>query len=303
MSNASLFAKAVIQELVNIGRLDVLANPAYVHLLDKAHIAATTTSEATEHEMLARLLADRAQRSDKPTWAAIDRAVEVIPMMDASALCGMTVMNAALSWAAGQANVEPALQMFDRIFEQLLVDELPTGSEWLDHLESLNCVRMTGMGTGGFIPWIDYFAAQHPGYSCIGVPVEQFEEYMRRLTLPPFMTPAVLIPHDLLEGRVRSLFAHPVRVPELMTLFNGHPLLGKHVEEVIARESVFSSASDEGKAALDKKVDNFPHLARAREFWNEIPESFVLTAVGKVIARAFARHLDKAALLPTTDPG
>src|SRR5437899_1686387 len=72
------FDARLIGELSGRGLLQVFSDPAFQILLRKTQLHAAATGDDTDHEILSKLLAERAEQPDRPIHMVVTRAVEVI---------------------------------------------------------------------------------------------------------------------------------------------------------------------------------------------------------------------------------
>src|ERR1022692_3382833 len=67
------FSEKVVGDLSAAGLLAAFADPAFQILLRKAQLHAAATSEAADHELLSKLLTERAGKSSKPIHVVVTR--------------------------------------------------------------------------------------------------------------------------------------------------------------------------------------------------------------------------------------
>lgn len=288
-----------IKQLADAGLLGALADPAYQVTLRKAQLGAASTERESDYDLLAGLLTDRAKRSgDRPVRAGINRAVEIIDQLDDEALAGLTVMTLITSLIPAARSITQGIQAMETILSQVMEgQQLPAGVDWLEHLDILDAVRIDRVQS--FKPFPEYWCGRTPGYLAVGVLADSEEELRGIQELAEIGLPAFVADHELKPGYRRINFATVESMSvHLRTVFGvtGDRLA---VAERIARDVYGMDKIDpELTATYMERVNALPLQARVGEWWSALPHHFAITAVGKVLARANMKRLDKLGLYP-----
>ncbi|WP_110239284.1 LPO_1073/Vpar_1526 family protein [Nocardioides gilvus] len=288
----------VLNRLNALDKLSAFADPAFQVLLRKAHIGAASTERDGDYDMLSELLTQRVERGDdRPIRAGIDRAVQVVDLLDSQALNGLTVLQAASQFSPASGQVEFGLATMDRLFGQFEMEDLPEGFDWLDHLDLLDAVRASRSGT--LRRFADYYGeSKTPGYLASGISSElvdgvldnQGGNILRKAVIDHELKPGFSrVGHPSLGSLEKALeaFRDEAEVAEAITLAKGTFGLG----------SVDPDLKEQFASALDAK----PNLAILRAWWDAIPGSVHVTPVGRVLAVANAKRCDEVGLLPPLD--
>jgi hypothetical protein len=296
------FDRLMIERLSAAGALSALGNPAVYYTLRKAQIGAACTDEQKDHEILAALLEDRAKRADeRRVTASINRAVEIVDQLDNDALTGLTVMQAVIQLRSISSNYAEGLHTIERILIQLLNGAaLPSGVAWIEHLDVLGATRVT-TGTN-FVPFDQFYAAKTPGYVTVGLSKNSPEESEaldelsdlglnfqdRQLPAHPFKDGFSRLPFasvDSAEATMRSILHWDEE-----RIAKGLALCAEKFHQWDVDENARQSYLD--------VVRSMPAHAQVAEWWTNLPVHFSITPVGRVLANAEGRRLDRNNLLP-----
>lgn len=128
----------VVHELSGRGLLSNFSDPAFQILLRKAQLQAAATSSDEDHEVLAKLLAERAQRPTKPMHLIVTRSVEVIEYLDEEALAGITLLFLVYGLLPGSPDPKAGLGQIEELAASLQFDSFPAGANWLNRLDLLS---------------------------------------------------------------------------------------------------------------------------------------------------------------------
>jgi hypothetical protein len=288
-----------IKQLADAGLLEALADPAYQVTLRKAQLGAASTERESDYDLLAGLLADRANRAEnRPVRAGINRAVEVVDQLDDEALIGITVLMLALQIEPVSGFVEPGMQAIERCLQQVMEgQELPAGVDWLEHLDILDAVRIDRVQ--GFKKFEEFWASKTPGYIATGVMTDSEQDVQALVELGSLGLPPLVADHELKPGFRRIAFPKLSTMSKILRENYGATENQIQVAEKIARDVYgIENPEDALRPAYVERVRQYPYLSRLADWWDTLPHHFTLTAVGKVLARANAKRLDSMGILP-----
>lgn len=302
MDRVSRFDIAMVERLKNAGLLGALGDPAMQVTMRKAQIGAASTERSDDYELLASLIEDRARRgNDRPVRAGINRAVEVVDQLDEVALSGLTLIQAALQYRPMAGAIDTGLNVMEQLLAELVNEiELPSGREWIEHLDVLGAVRIDTVQK--FLSFDDFWPTKTPGYVTVGVEdgsdaLTQATNALEELGLTLISS----VPHELKPGYVRLPFPFSGSLrAALETIGYADPKLTEIVNIALDRFMV-----DTPDRALNptymERVRQHPAHRRLSDWWATLPTHFVVTPVGRVLARANAQRLDRVGLLPPLD--
>lgn len=290
-----------IQQLAEADLLGVLGDPAFQVTLRKAQLGAASTEREADYDILASLLSDRATRSDsRPIRAGINRAVEVVDQIDDTALAGLTLMSAATQFRPMAGGIDAGLGTMEKLYAQLMEDHpLPTGIEWLEHLEILDVVRIDMVQS--FKKFDQLWPERTPGYVATGAQADSEAESAARQELVVHGVPNIVADHELKPG-FRRIYAPSVDI--LKTHLRNSGCSDEQVEHATRIScDVFGldKPDPELTPAFMERVKSHPLHQRLGEWWDGLPYHFTITSVGKVLAKANAHRLDELGMLPPLD--
>ena len=202
------------------GLLTTFSDPAFQILLRKTQLHAAATSEQSDHELLAKLLSERAGEPSKPMHMVVTRAVEVVEQIDPESLTGMMFLWFVTNVGPSLPDPKSGLASLDKLISKLLAGgELPTGIGWLQRLDLMNCIHsnpsMFQIQTSPSMvqtslsmfhtesKWQASLTASQPGYVCEGVLPGDADAIRLRLNRVIPNLGSILVEHPFLPGRFR----------------------------------------------------------------------------------------------------
>src|SRR5258708_4984655 len=284
------FDEKVVRELSVLGLLQSFSDPAFQLLLRKAQLEAAATPDDADHDMLAKLLAERAQHPSKPMHLAVTRSVEVIEYLDQEALNGLTLYYFATSILPALPDPKLALKMLDDLAAKLVHGPLPAGGNWLSRLDILNCIHFEP--TIGFRSWDTIMFQKRPGYVSEGILPNDADGITGRLLAIHDDLTTLVVPHSFLPGRARINTGSSATL--LDTLRQPMQELGKLQDlEAILKDAKVDTTDNDAIASMTRYVESeLPHLQVVRSWFNDVKGHIWLTSVGFAIAYSNARRFD-----------
>ncbi len=292
--NVMSFSQLLVKELFAAGCIDVLRDPSFQDALRRAQLGAATTDRPVDHEMIVGLLASRAQRVERIAAASIQRAVEVVHELDDQALCGLTVFSAVARIRPTMGTIRLGLDTLEQIFSDIIEFELPTGTQWLDHLETLSAVRLNTVARN--TRFIELHMEMCKGYMSSGVEADRELNIVARLA---DLSPVVLrsMDHELRPGFRR--LAYP-NLESLREVVEGRvdESTAKQILEIAEFDYRFGSVHESVLNGYYAEISSRSTLHLVQEWWDSIPYAVDLTGVGNVLASSNARRLERHGHLP-----
>ena len=299
------FENALVSRMEAIeNAYSAFADPSFQFLLTSAQKTAAATERDADYDMLAELLACRIAKGDsRKNRAGISQAVEIIDKIDGDALCALTVVYAVSTFIPLSGEFTAGLQTLNNLFEKIIYIDLPKGSDWIEHLDILNAVRISP--SESIKKMRTYYCERLKGYSSAGIEINS-EEHKKALKIlqdvnldfnvlrtNPNMSNYVLLP-----VRNRDSISDLQIVPTI----NGIPV-NEHRkirnEEKAALEAIwdlYTTDTNVNKVAEDSFIahwDGFPALKKVHLWWDNVPVAFNITHVGAVLAYTNAKRCDK----------
>lgn len=284
------FDSKLIDELGSRELLGAFADPAFQVLLRRTQMHAAATSDDDDHEVLSKLLAERAESPSKPMHMIVARSVEVIEYIDQPALKGLTAAWFVVGVKAIQPKPSATFEELNSIAGKLYGDSLPTGAGWLQRLDLLGCVRYQLPGLQRMKKWEQIISETYPGYVCQGVAADEVDLIRERLKVIAPGLPSWLVPHVFLPEHFRINTPGP---RDLAIIFEKQMTeLGKTEElsSILTDAKVDIPSTDAGNNLSGYVRLNWPTLERLRNWWDSIEGGFSITPLGVAVAYSNAKR-------------
>lgn len=288
------------------GALSAFADPSFQFLLASAQRTAAATERDTDYDMLSELLVCRITKGQaRKNRAGISRAVEIIDKIDDDALCALTVAYAVNRVTPLSGSCKSGLQVLADLFEKLMYMELPLGTDWIDHLDILDTVRINSVSS--FKKIADYYSESLSGYSAAGICIDS-ENYKNASSIlsEAGLNSSFLVPNELLDGYVKLPIVEKKEIKNLTvtrnSVVNGNlihqqsRINEKEIEALEAVWNLYNTDAEVKKVAVSAFMDEwdrYPSLKKLRIWWDSLPLAFDITHVGTVLAHTNARRCDK----------
>jgi hypothetical protein len=318
------FGEKLVGDLAELGLLKAFADPAFQVLLRKAQLHAAATTEDSDHELLSKLLSERAAEPSKPMHMVVTRAAEVVEQIDTVALRGMLFLWFAPTVAPSAADPASGLAAIDSLISKLSEgEEFPVGTGWLQRLDLMNCINYSPPGLQSMYKWHDILLRTTPGYACEGISASDVDAIRIRLNRIIPNLGSIVVEHPFVPGSFRinglsSTQLMKVLDPSLQLLTQAraqmpsaamnqlaidNPLqtLGMREDlQAVLTEARMDDINDEAKAKMLEYIDSqFPNLCRMRHWWDDLKGVVEITPVGTAIAYSNAKRFDQLTGLST----
>ena len=277
------------------GLLQAFSDPAFQILLRKAQQTAAKTERESDYSLLSELLVCHVQKgSGRKNRASINRAIEIVDQIDNDALCALTVAHAVSRYLPVAGKCKEGLHQLDTLFHQLMYQELPSGSEWLDHLDVLGTVRISMVGK--MKKFSEYYSSQLNGYACVGIKTDS-DEYKKAVKIlnNARINLNILIPNECLTGYVRLNICNESAINSLGFEVGTHRIQISDYQ-ISAIKQVWK-LYDKDRELKNKAIANFmklwnsyESLHKLRVWWESIPNAFQITRVGEILAHTNAKR-------------
>ena len=266
-----------ITRLENV--VNELIDPKFQFMLRDAKISAVKSSRDEDLDMLTQLLICHIEKGkDMIVDAGINKAIQIVDQVDYDSLCALTCMATIFGVCSGSGNIKEGLQFMDDLFSKLLYTELPTGDDWIDHLNILGAVVIQ---TGLFNKFEEIYSRLIDGYVCVGVKKDS-EEHKEVIDIMKSndIDLKELVENELLPGYLRLSIAQQASLntehKDLMRVF-----------ELYSKDKELMSIS---KSKFFEMWNSFPNLKRIKEWYEKIPFFFRITSVGYALAQTNAKR-------------
>lgn len=279
----------VVSILAHEGKLDALREPSYQIALQKAQISAASTEREGDYELLARLLGQRANQASRFVRASVDRAVQVVDMIDEAALRGLNMMWVISAFTPGGTSLSQGVQLLEDLLGNFPAHELPRGQRWLDHLDIIDLVRVTPGSLTKLKNFVQLYADRWPGFLSVGVE-EDVAKKVYGQSIELGVDVLRLVEHDLKPGYYRLPF-HSAN--QMRNIMRDQKLPEDRIESAI--EIALSSCNLETKddTLIPELTELFTASAALKEiaeWWDQIPDYPQPTTAGVTVAYANSRR-------------
>lgn len=298
----SEFENELIPKMKQIdGALNSFADPSFQFLLTNAHKTAASTDRKSDYELLSELLLHRIEkRDDKKTIAGINRAVKIVDEISDPALLALTMVYCIQNFRPKQSNVFDGLDEMNSFLGLMCYDDLPSDSQWLDHLDILDAIRIYQYGLGKMNEFEEIYCKMMSGYCALGIKIES-ENYNKACELlsGANLSMEILGPNCFNVDYVRLSVVCKDDIDEIKFYTpNGNELSNEVSNN---KRDVLRQIYDlyDNDSALNQEIKNKfiseilkrDNLRKVRDWWNRIPIIFQITSVGNVLAYSNASRL------------
>ena len=292
----AVFESDLLPKLIRENILDSLKDPSVQILLASAQKSAASTERVQDYSLLSELLIHRVKKGEnRSVRAGVARAVEVVDKISDEALVGITLYLAIVAWCPASGSISHGLKVLDRLYSKITQGGiLPSGSEWLDHLDILDVIRVTISGLGALKKISQFIPERLSGYIDIGIEKDS-ESYSKAMEIIKTnnLPNNIIVPHELRDNYFRVNIPNKGAIKDLSI----SEVQKKAVEEIYGLYSTDQTLRAQNIDKFMQIWDSFSTLKTVKEWWDSIPQGFNITAVGKVLAHANAQRCD-----PTVPP-
>lgn len=304
-----LFANDLIPRLVKNNLLEELKDPSIQIILSEAQKSAASTERVADYALLSELLIHRVKNGfNRNTRAGINRAVKIVDEITDESLLGITVAYAVSQWIPVSGILNDGLDILNSLFGKIIYATLPRGREWLEHLDVLDAIRIDSFGSLKKIE--QYYSEILSGYIDVGID-KTSENYQiaMKLAKEADLPDDILCDHELRQGFVRLPI---VRIDKLDLLsvirqqkiiidgqeviipikFELTDIQKESIKKIYALYSNDTELKSQNISRFIEKWDEYDNLRNLKAWWDEIPLSYTITPVGRVLAQANAQRCD-----------
>ena len=264
------------------GAMEMFKDPKFQFWLRDAQITAAKTARTEDFSILAELLSCHFLKGDdKKIDAGIHQAINIVDEIDSDALCALTVAYAFQYYYPVTDTISDGLKALDELFEELIYMSLPNGVKWLDHMDLLGALRLSALNK-----------SKSKGYLCSRFNVctglrQGSEELDRAYTIldENDYPRSYLIKNECVDGYLILKGALTDDVDNYINDDNvKNQILGLYLKD----KNILNSA----KERFIELWDSYSNLKVARNWWDQIPNWFRITYMGRVLAQTNAKRID-----------
>lgn len=264
------------------GALDKFKDPKFEFLLCDAQVAAAKTDRHDDLCLLSELLACHVSRGeDKKINAGISHAIKVVDEIDNDALCALTIVCAFQFYSPVSSITKEGLNTLNDLFGKLMYMKLPSGMDWMDHLDLLGAIRMSSLGLKKSKTFL---CSKFQEYSCAGIrkgsdELKKAYEILDKNNI----SNSVIIENECIEGYMR------------LDIFDIDNVKPQYKEAILQIKDLYTKDNSIIKTANDnfmKIWDSYENLRQVKDWWDTIPYAFNVSYVGRVLAQTNAKRID-----------
>lgn len=286
------------------GALESFADPSFQLLLVEAQKTAASTERPVDYDLLSELLIHRFQKGEnRVARAGIHRAVEIVDDISDDALLGLTVYHAVTYFVPTSGNIYEGLNVLNDLFSKIIYGNLPIGNDWLDHLDILDAIRIKSFSTLKKLQVL--YTERLSGYIEVGIEKKSDNHNKaNQLLIDAGLPQNILVEHELNSNYVRINTPNKEEMSspniQILTIINSQKItLPLSESQINTIKSIFDLyKQDESIKQQNIKIfmeewDKRTNLKKLRDWWDNIPSSFQITSVGRVLAHSNAQRCDK----------
>lgn len=278
------------------------SDPAFLISLSQAQASAIASDKDDDYDLLAELLLNRVKDgADRGKRLAINTAIGVVDKIPDEALVGLGMVYTIMHIKYITTHFNNMLEGYNSIYGNIIGDyTLPTGTDWLEHLDLLSVIRLSPHGIGRFNKMdaiiINLFkkymvtglSVDDPklngikeDFIKIGLPLNAFKEHSLKSGFE-----IIDLPTDINKITLSYQTETGVQTMEPTT---GQKALLKRAMDLI---NVDASNDIDMKNYIIQKWNEYPILNKVLNWWNSITHYFTITPAGMALANAFAHGRD-----------
>lgn len=312
-SRVSEFESILLPKMEKIdGAFEAFTDPSFQILLSEAQKTAASTERPADYDLLSELLVHRfAKGENRIVRAGVNRAVEIVDEISDDALLGLTAFHTVNTFFPSTGDIYQGLDVLDGLFGNIFYGKLPTGRDWLDHLDILDAVRLNSFG--GLIRLDEYYSKELYGYVDVGIR-KNSEDFARAIDIikDNKLSQNILVDHALNSEFVRvpisnrrqiesltftqQFFHQGVFIPNSVALTEGQKEAINRIYDLYSQDSNIKS---ENIRIFMEKWDERANLNILKKWWNNLDLGIQVTSVGRVLAQSNAQRCNKD--LPSLD--
>lgn len=252
-----------------------------------------------------RLLIYRAEHpNDKDITAAVKKAISEVDNISEDALNALTIAFSITSFMPTSGFIEDGLSTIDTLFSKLLEKiTLPSGTDWVDNLETVNAIRVNQFGH--LKTYEEIAQTNFSGYFVLGIKKDSEDFKKARDFLKTSNIPTgIMINNTLCDGYARiaipsfdKLDGSGLVNPKTSQLNKFTPKQIESLKNIIALYIKSDEDYDKMKNNFNDLLLSYKNIASVKEWWDRIAKtdiSFGITSIGRVLANTNARRIESS---------
>lgn len=272
------------------------ADPSFQILIRKAQISAACSESESNHDLLADLILQRIEHPhDRRGNLGIDKAIEIANQVEFTPLVALSLVIAITRFSPISSTINGALSVLEELYGKILGEIiLPTGEEWLEHLDLLSTIRMGTQGFNSFKKLEEFLPERLNEYFTVGLKEDSEELLTLKTDFNKVGLPnSCFVPHGFKLGYV---MLNPIaRQTDVCIMVTFHGVLVKmqlnNSQKKIIEKAVKTMCgldlNEVAKESFMEKWNQHSTLRKVSAWWNALPVHFNPTSVGVALANAY----------------
>ena len=232
--------------------------------------------------MLSELLACHVLKGeDKKIDAGISHAIKIVDEIDNDALCALTIVCAFQFYFPVSSITKEGLDTMNNLFSKLMYQKLPSGMNWMDHLDILGALRMSSLPLKKSEPFL---VSKFQEYSCAGIKKDSDElKRANEILAMNKISSSIIIDNECLDGYVR------------LNISDINDVKPQYKESILQVRNLYTKDKTIITTASNNFInmwDSYENLKLTRDWWDTIPYGFNVSYMGRVLAQTNAKRID-----------
>lgn len=271
------------------GWAEMFEDPSFIFDFKSSQIQSAQTDDILSYKMLSNLLLHRSKNSmNKTKITSIKGAIKIVNQIDESSLAALTIATCVLIGVHPCTNIlEEGLKVLNDLYGKILICDLPEGYKWLDQLDILNAIRINTYGK--VKKFYEIMQNVFEGYIQLGIKKDSdnYFKYQKELAdlglnmfiENPFCADYVLLPFISYEQ------IDEISDEKMVNFSEKQKELLKSIYKSYEKNS---SKISEIKTKFNLLLDSFENIKNINNWWNNIPNSFTITSIGRTLGHVNA---------------
>ncbi len=281
--------------------LSFFADPDFQFTLRQAQISAAASERESDYDILSELLLHRIEQGEnRERRLGIRKAIEVVNQITDESLIGLAMVYVVSKFVPTSDDINTGLSVLNELYGKIIdMKPLPTGKNWMEHLDLLSAIRIGTEGLSEFKKLDEYIPSKLSkllvsGIEADSASLEKIKKEFEQCGIPT----KCLIPHPLKPNYVKlNVSANIEDIVISTALSDGNILktpLSKEQQKVMSEAIAILRRDESNNPSMRKKLmeewDKYPNLKLVRKWWDNLSCYFTITPVGIALANAYVHN-------------
>jgi hypothetical protein len=298
------FIAIAAPKLLNVAGTGALTDPDFQMNITEAGRSAVRTDSLDDHELLVKILEERAKIAPTPRHKLGTRkALETIGQLSDVDIATLTLIWTVLSLIPVEHSIESALKRMDDEYAALVPIALQANNSWIYDLSALGCIF-------GGTPGLNYLKSfkqlvatnKYSGFFCSGMDAAEATKAKSNLNkIKPGL--ATLVVKHALDADRYCLFGRDKNdTRERITALKGKKLTERQNDllEKVFQLNKYDQLSPDYEMKLEELLVDYPNLKKVSDWWGvSILPSMQITPAGLTVAYSNYRRINPSVTVPS----